>query len=161
MDLVDIKPSKRVRQMKKIQDEGLELFTKKNQDYGDAFAKYGPVGVLMRMNDKISRLQSISKSGIVLVNDEKMRDTLIDLHNYSAMAIMLLDEGKPINGSSEIHEPYRDSDDIIETMSDTDTHKSTYNFDFSPRSIFYYASSAYLVAAAGALSIRYLLSKRL
>jgi hypothetical protein len=29
----------RVEQMKKIQEE--EIFTKKNADYGDAFAKYG------------------------------------------------------------------------------------------------------------------------
>lgn len=27
-----------------------------------------------------------------LVDDESTRDTLIDLHNYAAMAIMLLDE---------------------------------------------------------------------
>ena len=46
------------------------------------------------MGDKISRLQSITNNGITLVNDEQMRDTLIDLHNYSAMAVMLLDEGK-------------------------------------------------------------------
>ena len=30
----------RVEQMKKIQHEALELFTKKNAYYGDAFAKY-------------------------------------------------------------------------------------------------------------------------
>ena len=36
----------RVEQMKKIQKEGLELFTRKNIDYGDAFAKYGVIGVL-------------------------------------------------------------------------------------------------------------------
>ena len=59
---------------------------------GDAFANYGPVGVLIRIGDKISRLQNISKKGIQLVEDEKIRDTLIDLHNYAAMAIMLLDE---------------------------------------------------------------------
>ena len=29
---------------------------------------------------------------ITLVDDESIRDTLIDLHNYAAMAIMLLDE---------------------------------------------------------------------
>jgi len=46
------------------------------------------------MGDKIKRLQSITNKGIVLVNDEQMRDTLIDLHNYAAMAIMLLDETK-------------------------------------------------------------------
>jgi len=83
---------KRVEQMMKVQREGLELFKKKNHDYGDAFANYGTIGVLVRMSDKISRLQSITKSSLTLVNNESIRDTLIDLHNYSAMAIMLLDE---------------------------------------------------------------------
>ena len=39
----------RIDQMKNIQQEGLELFRRKNADYGDAFAKYGVVGVLMRI----------------------------------------------------------------------------------------------------------------
>ena len=82
----------RVEQMKKIQGEALELFTKKNNDYGDAFAKFGTIGVLMRIEDKIQRSLSITKNGITLVDDERIRDTLIDLHNYAAMAIMLLDE---------------------------------------------------------------------
>ena len=30
--------SKRIIQMKKIQEEALELFKKKNEDYGDSFA---------------------------------------------------------------------------------------------------------------------------
>ncbi len=81
----------RVEQMKKIQDEALELFVKKNTDYGDAFAKYGIVGVLVRMEDKLQRSVSITKNGVNLVNNENLRDTLIDLHNYSAMALMLLD----------------------------------------------------------------------
>ncbi len=79
-------------QFKQVQNEGYELFKKKNQDYGDAFAVHGPVGVLIRMGDKISRLQAVTNKGISLVNDECLRDTLIDLHNYSAMAIMLLDK---------------------------------------------------------------------
>jgi hypothetical protein len=82
----------RVEQMKTIQAEALELFTKKNIDYGDAFAKYGVIGVLMRIEDKLQRAMSITKSGVTLINDEGIRDTLIDLHNYSAMALMLLDE---------------------------------------------------------------------
>jgi hypothetical protein len=80
----------RVEQMKEIQQEALTLFTKKNQDYGDSFATYGVVGVLVRIQDKLQRFMSISKSGIQLVNDESVRDTLIDLHNYSAMAMMLM-----------------------------------------------------------------------
>jgi hypothetical protein len=80
--------------MAKVQSEGLELFKKKNSDYGDAFASYGVIGVLVRMGDKILRAQSITNSSIALINSETLRDTLIDLHNYSAMAIMLLDEEK-------------------------------------------------------------------
>ena len=84
--------SLRLEQLKNVQEEGYNLFKNKNKDYGDAFANYGPIGVLIRLGDKIQRLQSISKNEIILVEDEKIRDTLIDLHNYSAMAIMLLDE---------------------------------------------------------------------
>jgi hypothetical protein len=84
----------RVQQMKTVQDEALELFKKKNQDYGDAFANYGSIGILVRMGDKINRMQSITTNHISLINTESLRDTLIDLHNYSAMAIMLLDEKK-------------------------------------------------------------------
>ena len=69
----------------------MELFSKKNTDYGDAFAKYGVIGVLMRIEDKLHRSMTITKNGVNLVNDEGIRDTLIDLHNYSAMALMLLD----------------------------------------------------------------------
>lgn len=82
----------RVEQMKTIQEEALALFEKKNADYGDAFAKYGVIGVLMRMEDKLQRSLNISKTNITLVESEGIRDTLIDLHNYSAMALMLLDE---------------------------------------------------------------------
>ena len=84
----------RIDQFSQVQSEAIELFKKKNQDYGDAFANYGTVGVLVRLGDKIARCQSISNKGINLVEDEKLRDTLIDLHNYAAMAIMLLDEDK-------------------------------------------------------------------
>ena len=82
----------RTDQMITVQNEGLELFKKKNKDYGDAFAKYGTIGVLMRIEDKIQRSMSITKNGVNLVNDEGIRDTLIDLHNYAAIGIMLLDE---------------------------------------------------------------------
>jgi|TARA_B100000902_G_scaffold7335_1_gene9390 hypothetical protein len=77
--------------MKQIQREGLDLFIKKNTDYGDAYKTYGPIGVLVRIGDKINRLSNITNSSITLIPTESLRDTLIDLHNYSAMAIMLLD----------------------------------------------------------------------
>lgn len=92
----------RAQQLRTVQDEGYKLFKKKNADYGDAFAKYGPVGVIMRMEDKLRRYLSITKSGVNLVNEESLRDTLIDLHNYSAMAIMLMDETNEIKKKDEV-----------------------------------------------------------
>tara|TARA_A100001388_G_C28703817_1_gene467553 strand:+ start:753 stop:1058 length:306 start_codon:yes stop_codon:yes gene_type:complete len=82
----------RVEQLKTVQDEARELFSRKNADYGDAFATYGTIGVLVRMGDKINRLTSITNKSVTLVDDEGLRDTLVDLHNYAAMAVMLLDE---------------------------------------------------------------------
>ena len=82
----------RVEQLKAVQDESRQLFSRKNADYGDSFAIYGTIGVLVRLGDKIQRLSSITKKNVTLVNDESLRDTLIDLHNYAAMAVMLLDE---------------------------------------------------------------------
>ena len=82
----------RLEQLQKVLKEAFELFVKKNADYGDAFAKYGVIGVLMRIEDKLQRSLSITKNGVNLVKDEGIRDTLIDLHNYAAMAVMLLDE---------------------------------------------------------------------
>ena len=79
----------RVEQMKQIQKDALELFIKKNADYGDAFAAFGTIGVLVRIEDKIKRCISISSKNVQLVDDETLRDTLIDLHNYAAMALML------------------------------------------------------------------------
>lgn len=86
----------------KLQIEGFELFKRKNRDYGDAFANYGVIGVLVRIGDKIGRIQSITKNGRSFVNDESMRDTMIDLHNYSIMAMMLMTEN--INKISMIAE---------------------------------------------------------
>ena len=92
----------RVAQMQAVQKEAFETFLRKNKDYGDAFATYGPVGVIVRIGDKIARLTSVSSSGVNLVQDETIRDTLMDLHNYAAMAVMLLDEGNDVNDTVNV-----------------------------------------------------------
>lgn len=79
-------------QLEAVQREALELFTRKNNDYGDAFAECGAVGVVVRIGDKLARLRTVTAQQITLVTDETLRDTLMDLHNYAAMAIALLDE---------------------------------------------------------------------
>ncbi len=90
-------PIDRAMQLRAVQREAFNLFCRKNADYGDAFAQYGPTGVIIRMNDKLQRFISVSKNAISLVDNESLRDTLLDLHNYSAMCIMLMDEN-PIRG---------------------------------------------------------------
>ena len=80
-----------------VQQKALDMFKRKNQDYGDAFAKFGVIGILMRIEDKIQRSLSITKNGVNMVDDEGIRDTLMDLHNYAAMGVMLLDEKKELS----------------------------------------------------------------
>ena len=84
-----------VDKVEKIQAEALSLFKRKNEQYVNAFAKYGTVGVMIRMGEKINRFLSVSRLKIELKDEETLRDTLLDLLNYSSMAIMLLDEKKP------------------------------------------------------------------
>lgn len=72
-----------------------DLYYRKNQDYGDSFGriynKRGALSALIRLEDKINRLDSIiSNDGEVLVEDETLEDTLIDLANYSIMWLMEL-----------------------------------------------------------------------
>lgn len=75
-----------------IQEEGFQLFLKKNKDYGDAYKTYGPVGIIVRIGDKVNRLMSVTKNSVAMVDNEKIEDTLIDLQNYCTLALMTLRE---------------------------------------------------------------------
>lgn len=91
----------RVSQLREIQDECRDLFARKNADYGDAFATYGAVGVIVRIGDKLRRFTTVTANSVALVDSESVEDTLMDLHNYAAMALMLLRENRPCKKSSE------------------------------------------------------------
>lgn len=79
--------------------EMLEIAKKKSHDYSSfsdsVFANFEVVGLcgiasveqgfLTRMMDKISRINSFVKQGILLVDDEKIDDTLLDLASYSLL----------------------------------------------------------------------------
>ena len=69
--------------------KGCKLFSQKNADYGDAFANYGIVGVMVRMGDKIARVNTLSTHE-TQVCDESIADTFIDLYNYCIMTLMLI-----------------------------------------------------------------------
>lgn len=80
------------KKFRTVQDEGYELFKVKNSDYGNAFVEFGAIGILIRMNDKLKRAVNLCSKNVVTLNkSESLRDTLIDLHNYAAMLIMVLD----------------------------------------------------------------------
>ena len=55
----------------------------------------------MRIEDKIQRSLSITKNGVNMVDDEGIRDTLMDLHNYAAMGVMLLDEKEELSADEK------------------------------------------------------------
>ena len=74
--------------------EMLQTFLKKNHDYGNSFSKtfseFGLVSAVVRMNDKMERLKSLLQAQAKV--DESVRDTLMDLANYSVMTVMELDK---------------------------------------------------------------------
>ena len=81
----------------KICEELNEIYVNKNNDYGDSFGetfrKLGIISAVTRITDKTNRLQSLCINQ-QKVNDESIRDTLMDLANYAIMTIIELDEEK-------------------------------------------------------------------
>lgn len=89
----------------KICNELNEIYTKKNHDYGDSFHFFfleeGMAMPRIRLGDKLNRFKALTKSSEVpFVNDESIRDTLMDLANYAIMTVLELDEEVKVNGNS-------------------------------------------------------------
>ena len=74
----------------------LDTFSKKNHDYGNSFEQSldeeGLAASRIRMGDKWNRFKNLSKGKTVQVNDESIRDTLLDLAAYSIMTMIWLDK---------------------------------------------------------------------
>lgn len=97
----------KVDKFKEIVDGMLDLYQRKQADYGDSAAKtfdeWGLVSFLIRMEDKMNRVINLTKNkGIAQVSDEKIEDTLLDLANYSIMALIEMDRAKQELTSSKI-----------------------------------------------------------
>lgn len=90
----------KVDKFKEIVDEMLDLYQRKQSDYGDSvgktFDEYGLVSFLVRIEDKLNRVATLTKKSTTeqQVKDEKIEDTLLDLANYSIMALIELDRVK-------------------------------------------------------------------
>lgn len=67
------------------------LYKAKNHDYGDSFGetfdKLGIISAVTRITDKVNRLQSLCTKE-QKVQDESIKDTLIDLANYAIMTLI-------------------------------------------------------------------------
>lgn len=72
-------------------DELRDLLIRKNHDYGDSFAKqyekYGLMSALIRMDDKMRRLETLVDGQQAQVA-ESIEDTLADLAGYALLALV-------------------------------------------------------------------------
>lgn len=79
-------------------DEAGDLLLRKQMDYGPTNISRAPGGPLnglrVRMHDKIARINNLLDKGVDPQN-ESLRDSFIDLLNYSAIAIMVLENKWP------------------------------------------------------------------
>jgi hypothetical protein len=82
----------------RILDGAGNLLIRKHHDYGPKNIAHSPGGALnglrVRMWDKVARINNLLDSKVSPSN-ESLRDSFIDLLNYSAIAIMVLDKKWP------------------------------------------------------------------
>lgn len=82
----------KVKRHQEICKEMNTLYEQKNTKYNDSFGttyeEYGPTALLLRLDDKISRAKALIRNPGFDPGDESIRDTLIDLANYSIMGII-------------------------------------------------------------------------
>jgi hypothetical protein len=93
-DKIDHKHVKFVTDVWQVLDGAGNLLIKKHKDYGPTNISLSPGGPLnglrVRMHDKTARINHLIDSGATPEN-ESLRDSFIDLLNYSAIALMVLD----------------------------------------------------------------------
>lgn len=81
-------------QFKAITEDMLKTFVAKNSDYGNSFEQscdtFGTVAAVVRMNDKMNRINKLYNNTKIARVDEKLEDTLLDLANYCILTVMYL-----------------------------------------------------------------------
>lgn len=70
------------------------LVYSKNQDYGDAWQRYGIFTPLIRLNDKILRLENLADGHMAMIDAEGIKDTLEDIVGYATLALMWLEKNE-------------------------------------------------------------------
>lgn len=84
-------------QFKDIVKGMIATYVRKNHDYGNSFDKsldkFGLVASVVRIGDKMNRIESLVQKE-AMVQDESIRDTLLDMANYAIMTVMWMDNQK-------------------------------------------------------------------
>lgn len=79
-------------QFKAITENMLKTFIAKNHDYGNSFEQscdtFGTVAAVVRMNDKMNRINRLYNNTEIAKVYEKLEDTLLDLANYCILTVM-------------------------------------------------------------------------
>jgi hypothetical protein len=82
----------------RVLDGAGNLLIRKHKDYGPKNIAHSPGGALnglrVRMHDKIARINHLVDSRVAPSN-ESLRDSFVDLLNYSAIAILVLENKWP------------------------------------------------------------------
>lgn len=82
---------KKIKYHQDVYAKLLDIYIRKNADYGDSFVKVRKkfaIAILVRLNDKMNRLESLFESKEQLVIDESIDDTFCDIANYCIMELM-------------------------------------------------------------------------
>ena len=86
-----------IADFREIIEEMIQLYTRKNKDYGNAFkqsySEFGSIMCAIRINDKLNRFKTLIKQNKE-VKTESIKDTLIDLANYAVMTIIEIEREK-------------------------------------------------------------------
>ena len=97
-DLADLRSKKFISDMWQVLDDAGNLLLSKHKDYGPTNISNAPGGALnglrVRMHDKTARINHLIDNGATPEN-ESLRDSFVDLLNYSAIAIMVLEGNWP------------------------------------------------------------------
>ena len=117
--------------MKTQYDGQYDTFCRKNHDYGNSFEesldKFGIIASLVRMQDKMLRLESLTDdSKVQQVGSESLLDTLEDLSNYAAMTACWL---KGVQAEDDvINKSFHAVRDLIKKCDDSDVkHNESYH----------------------------------
>lgn len=86
---------------KKITEKMYEVYKAKNADYGDSFnitRNEYPNAILIRLQDKFLRLKQLYRNNFEAnVQNESVKDTLMDMANYCILELIAITEQENIN----------------------------------------------------------------